>query len=245
VIFFDVDNTLIDYDISEHLAIRKLCDYYQILDSPDFDFVKLWQNISKQYYERYLAGEMTFQTQRLLRIKAFFTNIQTSVPEQSNLRNITTMQTEALEAIFSKYLEHFEESWSAYDDVILVLDTLKSHRLGIISNGETDQQIKKLACVGIQEYFEVIVTSHDIGVSKPDIEIFKKAANKAGVPVGSCTYIGDDLEKDAIAANKAGMDAYWLNRNNNLRACPGNIKMVGSLNDLAAALGTSVTRYRI
>lgn len=236
VIFFDVDNTLIDYDTSEKLAISKLCNYFQIVSGPGEDFVKLWKDVSKQYYEQYLSGKMTFQEQRLMRIKTFFKNIRASISEQNGLQNITGMTTKELESIFSNYLQYFEESWTIYGDVISVLDVLKSYRLGIISNGETEQQIKKLACVGIQDYFEVIVTSNDVGVSKPDSKIFVEAANKAEMPISGCFYIGDDLKKDAIAANEAGMTTFWLNRNKNIATCPEAIMVIESLSDLAACL---------
>ena len=60
-----------------------------------------------------------------------------------------------------------------YDDVRPTIEALKSHyRLGLITNGASDHQREKIEGAGIGSYFEAILISGDIGIRKPEIQIF-------------------------------------------------------------------------
>jgi putative hydrolase of the HAD superfamily len=84
--------------------------------------------------------------------------------------------------------------------------------LGIISNGDKYQQRQKLRDLKILDRFEVIVISDDIGISKPNPEIFWHGCKKANESHADCYYIGDDLHTDAKAASEARLKGIWLNR---------------------------------
>jgi putative hydrolase of the HAD superfamily len=117
--------------------------------------------------------------------------------------------------VFDLYLEYFEENWRPFDDVIPCLEDLKVNgkRLGIISNGDDEQQIRKLKKVGVIEYFDTIVTSGRAGRSKPDPAIFEYACREADCPPEACVYVGDDLEVDILSCQSCRMRGKWINRN--------------------------------
>ncbi len=54
--------------------------------------------------------------------------------------------------------------------------------------------------------------SEDVGVSKPKPEIFLDACSQARVKARQCSYVGDSLQNDALAAVAVGMKGIWLNR---------------------------------
>ncbi len=89
---------------------------------------------------------------------------------------------------------------------------LELEQLGIISNGDKYQQRQKLRDLKIIERFEVIVISDDIGISKPNPEIFWYGCKKAKENLAKCYYVGDNLHTDAKAASEAGLKGIWLNR---------------------------------
>ena len=60
MIFFDIDNTLIDYDASEKKAIMELFKTKYDISLND-EQIRYWHTISKKYFERYLHGEMNFK----------------------------------------------------------------------------------------------------------------------------------------------------------------------------------------
>ena len=105
-----------------------------------------------------------------------------------------------------------ELSLHLYSDTRELLKTLKllGLRLGVISNVPADMTASSLAKIlkdaGIYEFFEpeLVVASSDVKASKPAPQIYKAAASRAKIPIGSCLYIGEDLA-EVIGAQAAGM----------------------------------------
>ena len=75
-----------------------------------------------------------------------------------------------------------------------VLDFLKqhfNHKMCIAT--ATDRSLAEFALkrLGVLEHFDFIITSHDVGNSKQNPDIFLKAAERLGEPVGNCVVIED------------------------------------------------------
>ena len=200
MIFFDLDNTLLDHDGAEKDAI---CDFVakyhsQLIElehAPDV----VWREITDKHRERWRQGELDFIGQRRARISELFS------------RPLTTQQADAL---FSEFFAIYQSYWRPYTDVIPALEKLKGIPLAVISNGFTSQQVAKLTETGLRPYFQLIVSSEEAGYAKPSPEIFHYAAGMAGGDANSHWFIGNHPERDAIAAHRAGMRSVWLNRDN-------------------------------
>lgn len=59
---------------------------------------------------------------------------------------------------------------------------------------------------GFEGLFRGVITSCDLGVAKPDPEIFRFAHERVGLPPGEIVYV-DDIPKYAEAAHEAGLRA--------------------------------------
>jgi putative hydrolase of the HAD superfamily len=220
MIFFDIDGTLIDHKKAEFIGVNCFYEEYSnLFELGVNDFYNYWCIISDKHFMQFLKGEISFDQQRINRIKDVF-----------SLSGIELSDYEANEK-FMVYLHHYEESLLPYDDVLPCLNKLKNIRLGIISNGDLKQQTLKLSKIGFGGVFEVIVAASDVGVSKPDTGIFKIACEKAKSNVRDCYYIGDDLQIDILPCIKAGMKGIWINRNNVQQTYDG-IKMIRTLEEL-------------
>ena len=92
------------------------------------------------------------------------------------------------------------------------MESLKGIGLGIITNGASDRQRAKLELTDLVHYFEVVVVGEDVGAWKPDSRIFELAAQLGSCGMADCWYVGDDYERDALAASRAGMKGVWLDR---------------------------------
>lgn len=114
--------------------------------------------------------------------------------------------------VFQRYLAFFEDNWRPFDDVLPCLDSLKGSRLGIISNGDEDQQRRKLDKMGIADDFEIVVTSGKAGKAKPDPIIFEYACREAGVKPEESVYVGDNLKVDIWGCRSHNMKGIWINR---------------------------------
>jgi putative hydrolase of the HAD superfamily len=114
---------------------------------------------------------------------------------------------------FKKYLSIYEDNWKTYDDVIPCLKYLAGkYRLGIISNGDLNQQSLKLEKMNIKQYFTHIITSGEVGISKPNKKLFNIACSRVKKQPQECYYIGDDLQTDIIPCKDVSMNGIWLNR---------------------------------
>ena len=225
MIFFDLDGTLFDHNKAVEEALALFLKEFSVLDKKTgVDLIKLWSEVSDQYYKKYRAGEMSFTEQRNMRIKTFFLNFGIKLSEQEASK------------IFSKFLQHYENNWQLFPDVIFALNELKRHPLGIISNGNHEQQIKKLTHLGIIDYFEPIITSGLVNAFKPDRKIFIKACEKANMLPKKCIYIGDDLETDAIGSKQVGMIPFLIDRSDSLTNLESGITCIKSLSEFPKLL---------
>ncbi|MGH7350451.1 MAG: HAD family hydrolase, partial [Candidatus Rokuibacteriota bacterium] len=82
--------------------------------------------------------------------------------------------------------------------------------LGIVSNtGRTPGVILRrvLERHGLLGHFGAISYSDEVGVRKPEPEIFRATLASAGVPAAEAVHIGDNPEADVIGAQGVGMRA--------------------------------------
>jgi HAD superfamily hydrolase (TIGR01549 family) len=102
-----------------------------------------------------------------------------------------------------------------FSDVRRCLERLKrdGRALGVVSNSWSEESVREaLGRARVLGFFSAIVSSGTEGVSKPDPEIFRRAAARVGVRVDEAFYVGDLPYTDAKAAASAGLRSVWLNR---------------------------------
>ena len=106
----------------------------------------------------------------------------------------------------------FYTEWTTvYPEVHSVLKLLKpGHKLGLISNAFPS--LKELWDVlDLSGYFDSLVISALVGVSKPDPRIYELALEDLGVEAKDSLFI-DDMEKNVLAAEKLGFASFLIDR---------------------------------
>jgi putative hydrolase of the HAD superfamily len=94
------------------------------------------------------------------------------------------------------------------------LKALAGYTCCIATNaGESDTEaVKKgLARVGADTYFNFIFSSWELGFEKPDPRFFQYIIGELKTDPANCIMIGDNYEKDIIAAKSAGMKTILFN----------------------------------
>ena len=114
-----------------------------------------------------------------------------------------------------QFIKHFYDYMWKYtilkDETRSVLEKLKGkYKLAILSNGDSTSQHNKIKNVDIDEYFDEILVSGDIGIHKPDKEVFEYLANKLDVKCEQCLMVGDVFSTDILGAIKANMIPVWI-----------------------------------
>lgn len=83
------------------------------------------------------------------------------------------------------------------------------YRLAVVSNADGRVQ-DLLEHVGLGSFFELVVDSEVVGMSKPDPRIFHAALERLGVEPTRTLYVGDLYPVDVVGARRAGMEALLL-----------------------------------
>lgn len=116
--------------------------------------------------------------------------------------------TESRHPLLSRLWQDYRSGrWVAlFPDTIEALDLLRRHGwpLGVISNWD-DTLEEFLDRLGINQYFEIVVSSYRVGYEKPDVRIFDYALSLAGARRESSWFVGDNLELDYEGARQAGL----------------------------------------
>ncbi|MFD3549556.1 HAD family hydrolase [Streptomyces sp. NPDC058655] len=224
-VLWDIDDTLFDYTgadragLARHLADEGLEERY----GTPAQALALWRETTERHWDRFAAGEVTFQDQRRDRVRDFL-----AAPA------LTDAETDAW---FELYVGHYKAAWTLFPDVLPVLDALAAgYRHGVLSNSSTANQDPKLRHLGLRDRFEVLVCAAELGVSKPEAAAFLAACEALGLPPGEVAYVGDQPETDARGARDAGLVAVWLDRDGGRGPGPAGIHRIEGLDRLPELL---------
>ena len=200
-IFFDLDNTLWDYNRNSSDAITDLVKKYKLEEKigNTEEFIKVYQEINTDLWDQYRKGILE---KKILRTERFFVALGKFGIQDFNLA----------EKIGIEYLDISPTKTTLFDHASDVLEYLRrNYKLSIISNGFTDIQYKKMKNAGILGYFENVFTSEKAGSSKPSPGIFRYALDHISAAPQECIMVGDELEIDIIGARDFGMDQVYFN----------------------------------
>ncbi|KAA0549417.1 HAD family hydrolase [Bacillus sp. BGMRC 2118] len=195
VIYFDIDNTLFDYEESFQKGMMATCKK-SIKNINEGEWFKHFKMFCDEFWGKYERKEWTQQEYRYQRLYHSLLpfNIQISQPFSEMFHNE-----------FERTVHNYA---TPYPDVIPTLYAFKErgHKLGIISNGKTQTQMNKLIHLGVFPFFEGnIFISADIKYEKPDPRIFHYVRQRLG-EVNLPLYIGDSYEQDVAGAKEADWD---------------------------------------
>lgn len=135
--------------------------------------------------------------------------------------------------------ERLQRRWQAlrsqfplFDDADELLARLRPRtRLAIVTNGVSGLQRKKLNGSGLLHWFDVVAVSGELGIGKPDKEIFDWVTSQLGVARSRCAMVGDNPERDIQGGINAGMSTAWVDRGLRERSVKADVE-VHSLGEL-------------
>ena len=83
-------------------------------------------------------------------------------------------------------------------------------RLGLLTNGPSDIQRRKLEGTGLTPRFESLSISGETGVGKPTPAAFADVLSKLHVRPEDAVMVGDSWERDVTGAVSSGLFAVWI-----------------------------------
>jgi len=219
MIFFDLDDTLLDHRSAQDkaaLAWREDVDA-RFVEQDATDFAEIWHSATLRNWKLFERGEISFAEQRRRRIRDIVRDPHLSAQDA--------------DALFARFVPFYEANWNLFPDVLPCLELLKDHQLGVLTNGDPEQQVRKLERFGLTRRMEVVVILGENGPRKPSPRAFELAAERAKVQAVECLYIGNQIETDAVAARAAGWRGVWLDRSG-IMVAPNGIERITSLLDV-------------
>jgi len=111
--------------------------------------------------------------------------------------------------LYFQWLE--DEEIAVMEGVYELVDFLDQHsiRYAVATSTTKVAAIQKLHKTGLDQIFQIIVTSEEVSHGKPAPDLFVLTAEKLGVAADECIVI-EDAEAGIVGAHKAGMYAIMV-----------------------------------
>ena len=198
VIFWDLDQTLLNFDLSMKHAIRVVFQKYG-LDINDGIIVR-YAAINQSYWNKLELGEITKEEVTVGRFRTLF--------EEFNIQHISP---EEINRVFQKELGSVYFYMDGAKETVQKLREM-GYRQYVVTNGVNSTQASKMKLSGFDRMVDGVFVSEVIGYPKP-MKAFYEACFSAlpDVKRDECIMVGDSLTSDMRGANNAGIAACWFN----------------------------------
>ncbi|MBR4123039.1 MAG: YjjG family noncanonical pyrimidine nucleotidase [Clostridia bacterium] len=220
-LFLDLDNTLLDFNMAEKVAVEKVLQSYGL--PHDEKAVKTYSDINRNYWERFERGEIEKSEIFEGRFKTF----------------LSVYNLEADTAAISKdYCLNLSEGYFKIDGAIEILEYLKEkgYKLYATTNGLSLTQFKRIENSGLKPYFDKIFVSEQAGHQKPEKEYFDYVIDNIEEKDRSkMLIIGDSQSSDILGGINSSIDTCWFNPSCFLSKYKSNFE-IASLYDIKKIL---------
>lgn len=218
-LFFDIDDTILDYDLCAVDTVRRACE---TLGVPYSRAVQTeYRRVDDVLWARQKLGELT-------------------IPQVLELRNAHMMDYLGLTDGMSfqeAFIAAFGESCDLVEGAAEVLRTVKERGYPVFSasNGFLDVQTNRLTKAGVLQYFDRLFVSETIVYEKPDIRFFEYCLSETGYAPREVLMIGDSVAADIKGGLNAGWNVCYLNRHG--RTSGLDVTEITELTELLSLLG--------
>ena len=203
-IFFDLDRTLWDFEKNSQTTLLQLIKDFKLIekgiDTAD-NFIKKYKIHNEELWELYREDKIKKEELRGKRFQLALAEYDIDDSELAEQFGLAYIKQSPLKTTLFPYTH----------EVLLYLK--KKYSLHIITNGFEEVQHIKLASSDLAQYFDVIVTSEQVGVKKPNAKIFEFALEQAKAKPDECIMIGDDFPVDVLGAEQIGIQGVYFNPN--------------------------------
>ena len=197
-IFWDLDETLLDFKSAEATAISDVLKLFEI--EPKKETVELYSKINLSCWKRYEKGEIT-------REEIYSSRVELFSKEMGKDIDVLKFSNE-----YFKTLSLQGQTFS-YAATLLKLLRKKGYVMAAATNGARAIQINRIVNSGLAGFFAGgIFISEQIGFKKPEPQFFEYMINTLGVKnKNEVLVIGDSQSSDIKGAVLAGLDSCFVN----------------------------------
>ena len=201
-IFWDVDNTLLDFLAAEKVALKTGFARFGLGECTD-EMVKEYSAINNRYWQALERGEITKDRVLVGRYEEFLGNHGIDPGISSDFNDF--------------YQLELGETICYMDNSLELVKGLKGKVIQCAaSNGTKVAQDKKLRKSGFDQLMDEIFISEELGYEKPSAAFFESAYSRLQKDFGTVKkeeilMVGDSLTSDMRGANNFGIPCCWYN----------------------------------
>lgn len=121
------------------------------------------------------------------------------------------LSVELCDLIADDMTEAKEAHVRPFDGALDVLQQLRQRgqRMGLLTNGCSAFQRRKLRRYELEPLFELILIEGELGYGKPDARVFRTALEHFGARAEETWMVGDNLSADIAGAQQLGITGIW------------------------------------
>lgn len=195
-IFFDLDETILNFLKAESIAIGKAFRDSGLPDTPEM--IAHYSEVNKRQWELLNQGKLSREEVLITRFEILFREC-----------GIVSDAAAVLER-YEHYLAIGHYFLPGAEDILNYL--APKYSLYIASNGTASVQDGRLKSAGILPLFQDVFISERLGANKPTKEFFERAfARIPGFDRRMALMIGDSLTSDIQGGINAGIATCWYN----------------------------------
>ncbi|MDY4693798.1 MAG: YjjG family noncanonical pyrimidine nucleotidase [Blautia sp.] len=194
-VFFDLDNTLLDFSKAERIAVTRTLEEFHIELS---EYVlRRYSELNNAQWKLLEQGKLTRDQVKVRRFQLLFDELGISRPPQEAARRYETLL-----ACGHYFVDGAEN---------LLVSLYGRYRMFLVTNGTLSVQKGRLESAGIGKYFDKIFISEETGYNKPERKYFEYCFSR--IPdfhKNSAVIIGDSLTSDIQGGINAGIRTIWF-----------------------------------
>jgi putative hydrolase of the HAD superfamily len=229
-VIFDLDDTLHDDTRAYHKAAERVAqevaDARGVEAQPLYDaYVSeaeaFWKTLTPAAFDVPLAG---------LRARMWGAALRTVGLDDVKL-------AEHCARAYDGYRREYLQLWPGALELLVSLRS-RGFKLAMITNGMAETHREKIAVLRLEDAFDEIFIADEVGLVKPDVRVFRLAAERLGVAAERCAMVGDRFDRDIRGAHEAGMFTVWMNVRDESIPPEGPVPdaIVTSISDVEAVL---------
>lgn len=197
-IFWDLDQTLLNFDLSMEYALRAVFVQHGLAVSEEI--TTRYETINRSYWLQLESGELTKEQVTVGRFRTLFEEL-----------GITHVTPEEINADYQRELGNIFFFIDGAKELVMLLKE-KGYRQYIVTNGVNTTQASKMKRSGLDTIMDGVFVSELMGYPKPQKEYFDACfAALPGVTREACILVGDSLTSDMRGAENAGIASCWFN----------------------------------
>lgn len=220
-ILFDNDDTIMDFQACNRNAISLLLDEIGYYHPDRYD---QYEEINLKCWRALEKGEMNQDQVKYKRFKRFFE--QYAIPGNP----------QAAAERFAELLGRQSILLPGTEETLRKIS--KKLPIVIVTNGIATIQKARFEHSPIKEIATSIIISEEVGIAKPDPNIFKIALDSVHVCAKDALMVGDGVESDVHGANNAGIDVCWVNPGK--KVLPKGIHAEYEITDIIDCIGIAL-----